>query len=222
MPLSTSRWILFLFLLPLSLPAQNQQPPSASPDLRGSLSNENIYSNPALGVTMVLPRKWQFVDKELQARLQGSSTSRETPPDPNCTGPLCHLRIQATLITKPGQAPVDYITFSAFQLSPQYRDRERFPLRRFAQAMIIDSVPHSDWIVDGELTQIQIDGKPAYRLLMHTSGLVKKKGYGYVFDANDHVVLLIGTTTYVMDSKSQLQTAIENMKLHTEQEPKAR
>jgi hypothetical protein len=57
---------------------------------------------------------------------------------------------------------------------------------------------------------------------MHISGTVKKKGYCYVFDANDHVVMLLGMTTYMVDSKSQLQAAIENMKLHTEQESKAR
>src|ERR1051326_6890484 len=208
MPLAISRML--LFLLPL-LSSQTQQSSSASPDLQGTLTNGNGYSNPVLGMTIALPRKWQFVDKELQARLEDSKTQHETPPDPNCTGPLCHARMTVTLITKPGQAPVDYITFTAFQLSSQYRDRERYPLKRFAQALLTDSLPGSDWIADGELTLIQIDGKPAYRLLLHTTGLVKKKGYSYVFDANDYIVLFIGTTTYMMDSKSQLQAAIENM-----------
>ncbi|HEX4605670.1 MAG TPA: hypothetical protein VH724_16840 [Candidatus Angelobacter sp.] len=57
---------------------------------------------------------------------------------------------------------------------------------------------------------------------MHTKGWVKKKGYSYVFDANDYVLLLVGTTTYMVDSRSQLQAAIENMKLHAEQRPQAR
>ena len=76
-----SRWL--LFLLPLWLSAQNRQSPAA--DLQGTLTNESVYSNSALGMTMVLPRKWQFVDKELQARLQDSSVPSETSPDPNCT-----------------------------------------------------------------------------------------------------------------------------------------
>jgi hypothetical protein len=201
------------------LSGQTQKSPP--PGIQGTLTHENVYSNPALGMTMVLPRKWQFVDDELQARLQDSSAPSETPPDPNCTGPLCHPQKDVRLITKPGQAPVDYILFTAFQLSPQYRNRERFPLKDFAQTLLTANVSGSGWIPDGELTPIQIDGKPAYRLLMHTSGLVKKKGYGYVFDANGYVVLFIGTTTYMTDSSSQLQAAIENMKLHT-QAPAAR
>ncbi|HEX4605669.1 MAG TPA: hypothetical protein VH724_16835 [Candidatus Angelobacter sp.] len=154
MPFPAFRWL--IFLLSLLLFAQNQQSSSALPDFHGTLTKENVYSNPVLGMTLVLPREWQFVDKELQARLQGSNAPRETPPDPNCTGPLCHVRINVTLIT--GQTPVDYITFSAYQLSPEFRDRERFPLRRFAQALITDSLSDSDWIADGELTTIQIDG----------------------------------------------------------------
>jgi hypothetical protein len=219
MPLAMTRWL--LFLLPVMLSAQIQQSPSASSDLQGTLTHENAYSNPALGITIALPRKWQFVDDELQARLQDSSTPSETPSDPNCTGPLCHPQKDVRLITKPGQAPIDYILFTAFQLSPQYRNRERFPLKGFAQTLLTANMPGSGWIPDGELTPIQIDGKPAYRLLMHTSGLVKKKGYGYVFDANGYVVLFIGTTTYMTDSSSQLQAAIENMKLQT-QPPTAR
>jgi hypothetical protein len=104
MPFSAFRCL--IFLLPLLLSAQNQQSPSALLDLHGTLTKENVYSNPALGMTMVLPRKWQFVDKKLQARLEGSKAPRETPPDPDCAGPLCHVRINVTLITKPGQAPV--------------------------------------------------------------------------------------------------------------------
>jgi len=211
MLLAISRWLLFLSLLPVC--AQAQQPPSA--DIQGTLAHENVYSNPVLGMTMDLPRKWQFVDKELKARLMDSSAPRETPPDPNCTGPLCRHQMEVTLITKPGQDPVDYINLSAHQLSPEYRNRARYPLKRFAQTLLTDNVAGSGWIADSELSLIQIDGKPAYRLLLHTSGLVKKKGYAYVFDAKDCVVLLIGTTIYMTDSKSQLQAAMENLKLHT-------
>ncbi|MGZ4845463.1 MAG: hypothetical protein ACXV75_12210, partial [Candidatus Angelobacter sp.] len=133
--------------------------------------------------------------------------------------------IDVSLITKPGQAPVDYISLSAYKVPQRYLDRERYPLKAFAKGMTVDSASGSGWIIDGDLTPIQIDGRPAYRLLAHISDrMVKKKGCMYVGEVNGYVFMLVGTTSYMVnaDSSQKLQTALENMKLQVEQRPEAR
>src|SRR5882672_2663379 len=60
--------------------------------LQGSLTGENTYTNPALGMTIHLPEKWQM-----------SEITTQTPVDPTCTGPLCGTpEIQVEFHTTPG------------------------------------------------------------------------------------------------------------------------
>ena len=217
--MSKPRWHLLLYLLfPFLLAAQQQKPYPQATDLQGSLKHENTYSNSVLGMTIVLPRKWQVVDEDMRKFIgAGSSSSSQ---DQNCDGALCNLQIDVSLITKPGQAPVDYIRLSAYKVPPRYLDRDRYPLSAFAKSMTIDSASGSGWTIDGDLTPIQIDGKPAYRLLGHISDrMVKKKGYFYVGEANGYVFMLIGTTSYMMNAETspKLQAAIENMKYQAQQ-----
>ncbi|MGZ4830472.1 MAG: hypothetical protein ACXV78_12615 [Candidatus Angelobacter sp.] len=217
------RHLSVLFLLPFLLAAQQQKPHPKATDLQGTLTHENTYSNSALGMTIALPRKWQIVDEATRRVIGGGSTS--ATQDQNCDGPLCDLQIDVSLITKPGQAPVDYISLSAYKVPQRYLDRERYPLKAFAKGMTVDSASGSGWIIDGDLTPIQIDGRPAYRLLAHISDrMVKKKGCMYVGEVNGYVFMLVGTTSYMVnaDSSQKLQTALENMKLQVEQRPEAR
>ena len=165
------RPLLLFLLLPLLLAAQQKPHPQAA-DLHGTLTRENVYSNPALGMTIVLPRKWQVVDEDTRKLIGGGSSSK--PQDEDCDGALCNLQIDVSLITKPGQDPVDYISLSAYKVPPRYLDRERYPLKAFAKRQTIDSAPGSGWAIDGDLTPIQIDGKPAYRLLAHISDRMRR------------------------------------------------
>jgi hypothetical protein len=213
----SSRHLLVLLLLPFLLVAQQKPHPKAA-DLQGTLTHENTYSNSVLGMTIVLPRKWQVVDEDMRKFIGAGSSS--SPQDQNCDGALCNLQIDVSLITKPGQAPVDYIRLSAYKVPPRYLDRDRYPLQAFAKSMTIDSAPGSGWTIDGDLAAIQIDGKPAYRLLGHISDrMVKKRGYFYVGEANGYVFMLIGTTSYMMNAEPnpKLQAAIENMKYQAQQ-----
>src|SRR5580765_8203973 len=100
----SSRHLLVLLLLPFLLVAQQKPHPKAA-DLLGSLKHENTYSNSVLGMTIVLPRKWQVVDEDMRKFIGAGSSS--SPQDQNCDGALCNLQIDVSLITKPGQAPVD-------------------------------------------------------------------------------------------------------------------
>lgn len=65
------------------------------------------------------------------------------------------------------------------------------------------------WITEGDLTLIQLDGKPSYRLLVHSRTTTTAKGFLYVGDSNGRVFMLVGTAT---SDPARLQTAIENMK----------
>ena len=98
---------------------------------------------------------------------------------------------------------IDYITaWPLYKVPQRYLDRERYPLKAFAKAMTVDSASGSGWTIDGDLTPIQIDGKPAYRLLAHISDrMVKKKGYIYVGEVNGYVFILIGTTSYLLNAQ---------------------
>lgn len=217
------RHLLIFLLLSFVLAAQQQKPRSKAADLLGTLAHESAYSNSVLGMTITLPRKWQIVDDDMRKVIGGGSSS-ETQ-DQNCDGALCDLQIKVSLITKPGQTPVDYISLNAYKVPPRYLDRERYPLKAFAKRLTIDSAPGSGWIIDGDLLPIQIDEKPAYRLLAHISeSIVKKKGFMYVGEANGYVFVLIGTTSYMTNAETspKLQAAIENMKLRVGQRPEPR
>lgn len=210
-----------LFLgLPLLLAAQQQKPQLKTTNLQGTLEQENTYSNPTLGMIIVLPSKWQIIDEPTR-KLIGEGSSSETH-DQNCNGALCDLQIVVSLITKaghapPGRLPNDDIALIAYKVPPRYLDRERYPLKAFAKLLTIDNAQSSDWTIDGDLAPIQIDGKPAYRLYVHIfDRIVKKRGYMYVGEANGYIFLIVAiTTSYMMDPDSgeRLQAATEAMKL---------
>jgi hypothetical protein len=85
----------------------------------------------------------------------------------------------------------------------------------FADAMTTGSLVGSDWIVSGELTGIQLDGKLAYRLLVHKPEPIGEgKGFGYVAESNGYVFLLIGTVPDIHpEYPKELQASLETMQL---------
>jgi hypothetical protein len=83
--------------------------------------------------------------------------------------------------------------------------------------MLTGSVGGSGWTPDGDITPLQIDGRPAYRLLVTQPS---SKGCGYVAESNGYVFMMIGVAPRVIPWKfGQIQEALEKMKL-SEQTPK--
>lgn len=154
--------------------AQNKQPTA---DLRGSISGQNTYSNPALGMTINLPGQWQESEEQT-----------ETPHDPNCTGPLCGSPdINAALETKAGGNPSYKLYLSGWKLAPEYMNRSRYPLKWFAKIMMEGSLGGSGLVPFGEQTAIQFSRKPAYRLLAARPGDASPRILGYVSEAHGYV-----------------------------------
>lgn len=107
--------------------------------------------------------------------------------------------------------PKPTIFLLGYKLAPEYLDRRRYPLKKFAEAMLTDSVGGSGWTLDGDITPLQIDAKPAYRLFVHQP---LTKGCGYVAESNGYVFMIIGVAPNIIQSRfEQLQQAIEKMKL---------
>ena len=123
-----------------------------------------------------------------------------------CQGPLCgDAEIDVALQT---DAPfVHAIFLNAYKLSPEFQNRDRHPLKRFAEIMGLNSLGEH-WVPDGELTAIQLGGRPAYRLLLHHRETARGKGFLYVADSNGRVFMLLGTA---LSEPEKLQSAIEHL-----------
>jgi hypothetical protein len=186
--------ILFWFLFPLLALAADQP---SSIDLRGSVSEGHIYRNTTLGMTIMLPGEWLL----LPLRPFSNSVA-------NCQGPLCHSAMRATLEMK-SENPKYKVDILAFKLSPL--DQAHYPLSKLAEVMMVGSMGGSNLIPIGIQTFLRLDGKPAYRLLAGPDGKVAKV-IGYVAEANGYIFLLVGSAH--QSSIDDLQSAIENMKLH--------
>jgi len=183
---------------------------------KGNFTHENVYSNPALGMTIALPGAWQFFEKETQKRM-GVGEKHEEPskPDPACKGPFCAgTEIDVALLSKelPSKGAIFLI---GYKVPKEFLDRRRYPLKMFAEAMANDSVEGGNWIISAPLAPCELDKKPAYRLLVHKpvpGG--EGKGFGYVAESSGYVFLLVGTVPDIVSGyPEQLQSALENMKL---------
>lgn len=211
--------LLFFVAMVLLLPLRASD--KADSSKKGQLAGKNVYTNPALSMTISLPGEWQFFDKDAQQRAGVAKEERQQ--DPACRGPFCRMEIDVALISlQPGQAPHGAIFLIAYKLPSEYLDRCRYPLKRFADAMTTDSLGGTEWIISGELTPIVLDKKAAYRLLVHKpvpGG--ESKGFGYVGESNGYAFLLIGTVPDILpDFPRQLQEALEHLQLHDERETK--
>ena len=187
--------VLLCFLTSFSW-TQAKQP---KPDLRGTLSGDNNYTNPALGMTINLPGEWSMLDM-----------ITPTPSGPGCTGPLCGPPdINVVLETKPGQNQRYRLYLSGWKLSAQYLNRNRYSLDWFAGIMLEGSV--SNGLVPLEKHKpVRLDGKPGFRLFMVQRGEQMPRIIGYVSEAKGFVFLLVSPTPMKPEI---MQNAIEAMKL---------
>jgi hypothetical protein len=207
-----------VLLLLSSFGASSVETQSVSSEKKGTFVNDHTYTNPALGMTMVLPGTWQFFEQPAQEQL--GVAKEASPPEAGCPGPFCkNLEIEVRLISKSLNGAV---FLDGYKLSTQYLDRRRYPLKMFADAMTTGSVAGTDWIVSSELMPIQLDGKPAYRLLVHKpQPMGEAKGFGYVTEANGYVFLMIGTVPDLHpEYPKELQASLESMKLGRAEVPK--
>jgi len=187
----------FCFSLAYLSWSQTKQP---SPDSRGTIFEENNYTNPALGMTINLPGDWRLLE-----------TTSETPNDPSCTGPLCgRPDINVVLESKPGSNPSYRLYLSGWKLSAQYLNRNRYPLKWFAGIMLEGSMG-SDLVPLEKQTALQLNGKPAFRMLAVGRGEKTPRVLGYVSEANGYVFLLVCAAPTNPDP---MLSAIEAMKFH--------
>ena len=75
--------------------------------------------------------------------------------------------------------------------------------------MLPGSMQGTGWTHQGDLNEIQLDGRPAHRLFARNLTIESKKGFGYVCESNNYIFMVIGSA-YL--SPNDLQSAIENMK----------
>jgi len=197
--------VLAVLFLTLASAAQNDK---SAPDKKGRILDENTYNNPALGMTLKLPGAWEFLTQQVKKDM---GVEEKQAVDTSCTGPLCRSAIDVSLITKAEPVATASVFLLAYKLEPQYLDRRRYPLKIFARSMLTGSVGGSGWTPDGDITALQINGKPAYRLLVHQPS---SKGCGYVAESNGYVFMIIGVAPRTIPWKfGQIQEALEKMKL---------
>jgi hypothetical protein len=169
------------------------QVPERLPESKGSIEGGNSYYNPTLQMKISLPGAWHFFDRTMYSTAESKQREKESTERNRaaCQGPLCgDGEIDIALQT---DAPfVHAIYLTAYRLSPEYQNRERHPLKRFAEVMGLGGLGEK-WVPEGELTAIQLGGRPAYRLIVHHKQTVSAKGFLYVADSNGRVFMLLGT-----------------------------
>jgi hypothetical protein len=131
------------------------------------------------------------------------------PPavDSACRGPLCGKpEIDAALETE--SKPLQTLVLSCYRLQAEYINRQRYPLGKFAEAMLQGSLAGSDWVPQGNMSPAELAGHQAYRLLVHDPSRPAKKGFGFVFESNGYMCLLVGTD---VTAPQDLLPAVEAM-----------
>jgi hypothetical protein len=181
------------------------------PENKGTISEENTYANSTLCLILVLPGAWHFFDRTMYATAQRKQEEEEVEKkaSTNCQGPLCgHAEIDVALQAPMTQPPKMSIYLAAYKLSAEYQNRERHPLRKFAEIMGVGSMGQH-WAPEGEMTAIQLDGKPAYRLIVHKKETPTAKGFLYVANSNGRIFMLLAVA---LSDPDQLQMAVEHLK----------
>jgi hypothetical protein len=103
---------------------------------------------------------------------------------------------------------VQALFLTGYKLQPEYLNRQRYPLKRFAEAMLQGSLPPADWLPLGSMSEVQFAGRQAYRLLVHDPSRPLKKGFGFVFESNGYMCLLVGSD---VSQAQDLLPAVEGM-----------
>ncbi|HEY1528341.1 MAG TPA: hypothetical protein VGH51_19105 [Candidatus Angelobacter sp.] len=203
-----------LLAVSLLLQAALAQTSTSTSDKKGRFVDKNTYNNPALEMTLTLPGTWEFLGEQTKKEM-GIEDKKQ--PVSDCTGSLCRSDIDISLITKADPVATASIFLLAYKLEPQYLDRKLYPLRMFARSMLTGSVGGSGWTPVGDMTPLQIDGRPAYRLLVQQPS---SKGCGYVAESNGYVFMVIGVAPRIIPGKfGQIQEALEKMKLGAQTNP---
>jgi hypothetical protein len=185
---------------------------ASSSEIIGSLTGGNLYTNPALGISLHLTGEWEFMDNPTLRMAEGlpAEEATKTQPKSQCTTPVCgepeiNVGLSTELNPTIGASSV-FVT--GFKLAPQYLDRKQYPVRMFAEIML----PHSGGqSAQDSLTDIQLGGRPACRLLVRQPGEEGPREVGYVVESNGYMVLLVGSTSEAADL-SKLQQQIEAAK----------
>ena len=192
---------LVLLCLFLILRGFSQKNPESKQKLSGSLVAENVYTNPTLGMKITLPSVWDLLPPD--------TAPSSTPSD--CRGPLCgQPEIDLILQTKASSSTAYRVYLAGYRLTPEYQNRGRYPLSKFAESMLAGSLGSSGFVPIGQQSQIQIDGKQAYRLLTGNPGDKAPKAIGYVSGTHEYVFMLVLIARN--SSLQPLQSAIEAMK----------
>jgi hypothetical protein len=195
-------------LLSVSLTLWATDNSQAGLDNKGSIAGKT-YNNPALGMTIVLPGSWHLIGTATRPGTE--SQSKHPTQDTGCRGPLCGSpEIDVALEARSGSEPVYAIFLGGYKLSAEYQNRQRYPLKMFAESMAPGSMSGTGWAPAGDLTPIQLAGRPAYRLIASNVNTPAKKGFAYVSESNGYVFMLVGTA---FSNPQDLQSAIENMKI---------
>jgi hypothetical protein len=171
----------------------------------GSIEGDNTYINHVLGLRVSLPGKWHLMAPTKYAE---SGPNAEPSSDSQCRGPLCGKpEIDEALETD--SIPVQTLFLNGYKVQQEYLNRERYPLKRFAEAMMQGSLAGSDWVPVGGMSQVQVAGHEAYRLLVHDPSKPGKKGFGFVFESNGYMCVLVGTD---VTPSQNLLPAVEGMR----------
>jgi hypothetical protein len=183
----------------------------AMPDGSGTFIDDNTYRNDRLNLTIELPGgAWHFFDHDKYATPESRRKDKEAEESigANCQGPLCGKSEINVAFESPSEQPLKYaIYLTAYKLSPEYQNRTRHPLERFARVMTLGSMG-DEWVPEGDLTPIWLAGRPAYRLLGHNKRTPTAKLFCYVADSNGRVFMIVALA--ISDSE-KLQLAVENL-----------
>jgi hypothetical protein len=148
--------------------------PKELPENKGTLDGENTYYNPTLQMKITLPGAWQFFDRTMYSTAESKQKEKEMAERrrATCQGPLYgNSEIDVALQTITPFVHAIFLT--AYQLSPELR--QRYPLKKLAEIMSLGSLGDG-WVPDGDLSAIQLDGRPAYRLMIHHKRTTTAKG----------------------------------------------
>jgi hypothetical protein len=191
-----------------STPAPRHVIVASSSDMIGTLSSANLYTNPALGLMLQLTGEWQFMDAETRRMAEGrpaendpAAREREAQRRSQCTGPLCgEPAIDVALFTELNPTVATSSVFIAgFRLAPPYLDRKQYPLKWFAEIMLPRSASDVGFQAADNLSEVQLGGRPAYRLLVRNPGEQQSREVGYIVESNGYMVLLVASTSEPAD-----------------------
>jgi TonB family protein len=206
-------------IIPLLLGPSQISGANNMPENKGSISQESTYTNPTLGLTLVLPGSWRFFDKTtyLTAQQKQEEEGKKIAAA-NCQGLLCgNGEIDVALQTMESQPlssatnpPKMAVYLIAYKLAAEYQDRKRYPLGKFAEVMGARSLKAANWVPESEPTVVQLGGKDVYRSIVHAQGNSSEKGFMYVADSNERIFMLLAVA---MSDPEQLQAAVERMKI---------